>query len=57
MFVNIQYTLTADMPRGMMSKNLTNNVEFVVEKEVCYNYYFLKNFFFHPFIDLIRIVK
>ena len=35
-FVNIQYTLTADMPRGMLAKNLSANLEFIVEKEVRY---------------------
>eukprot|EP01108_Squamamoeba_japonica_P001290 TRINITY_DN1528_c0_g1_i3.p1 TRINITY_DN1528_c0_g1~~TRINITY_DN1528_c0_g1_i3.p1 ORF type:complete len:235 (+),score=47.34 TRINITY_DN1528_c0_g1_i3:172-876(+) len=32
-FVNIQYALTADMPRGMLAKNLSANLEFIVEKE------------------------
>jgi hypothetical protein len=30
----VQYMLTADMARGMMSKNLKKNKEFIVEAEV-----------------------
>ena len=33
-FVNIQYNLSVDVPRGMMAKNLSKSVEFLVEKEV-----------------------
>lgn len=33
-YVNVQYMLTADMARGMMSKNLKKNKEFIVEAEV-----------------------
>jgi hypothetical protein len=32
-FVNIQYQLSVDMPRGMLAKNLTASLEFLVEKE------------------------
>lgn len=33
-FVNIQYLLKVDMPRGMMAKNLQKTVEFIVEMKV-----------------------
>jgi len=32
-YVNIQYMITADMPRGMMAKNLKKSKEFIVEVE------------------------
>jgi hypothetical protein len=32
-FVNIQYQLSVDMPRGMLAKNLAATLEFLVEKE------------------------
>jgi hypothetical protein len=33
-FVNIQYLLRVDMPRGMLAKNLQKTVEFIVETKV-----------------------
>jgi hypothetical protein len=32
-FVNIQYTIKADMPRPLLAKNLTKTIEFIVENE------------------------